>query len=76
LYRYLTEHAHSITFQEVSISWKMMVALVINTALLPLFMGADIKELRLVPFLFQGDYPDVTSEWWGLYKPASSSPIA
>lgn len=58
------EHAHSLTFQEVSISWKMMLALVINTSLLPLFMGASIHELRFVPFLFEGDYPDVTSEWY------------
>lgn len=58
------EHAHSLTFQEVSISWKMMTALVINTSLLPLFMGADIHELRFVPFLFEGYYTDVTSEWY------------
>ena len=58
------ERPHSITFQEVSISWKMMLALVINTALVPLMIGADIPQMRLLPFLFKGDYPGVTSEWY------------
>lgn len=58
------ERCHSLTYQELSISWKMMVALVLNTALLPIFMGSDIQDLRLVPFLFKGEYRDTTSEWY------------
>jgi len=58
------ERSHSLTAQEVSFSCKMMLALIINTMMLPLFLGADIGELAKVPFLFQGEYSEVSSEWY------------
>lgn len=58
------ERPHSFTTYEASISWKITVAITINVVILPLCVAADVNSLRRVPYLFQGDYADLTAEWY------------
>ena len=62
------EHSHSLTQRELSIASYLVVSLVINMALLPLFVMANISELRDLPWLFEGDHKDVGGPWYGEFS--------
>jgi len=62
------EHPQSLTARELSTASYMIVALVVNMALLPLFMTADISELSSLPWLFKGDHYDVAGPWYGEFS--------
>ena len=62
------EHPQSLTQREMAIASYLVVSLVINMALLPLFVVANISEFRALPWLFKGDHKDVAGPWYGEFS--------
>ena len=62
------EHPQSLTQREMAIASYMVVSLVINMALLPLFVVANISEFSALPWLFKGDHKDVAGPWYGEFS--------
>ena len=57
------EGCHTSTEEEISTAIKIFVALLINAAVLPICLYADLSEFSWIPFVFDGVYSDVTGEW-------------
>lgn len=57
------EGCHTSTEEEISTAIKIFVALLINAAVLPICLYADLSEFSWIPFVFDGVYSDATGEW-------------
>ena len=57
------EHHHSYTDFEKSVTWKIVIVMLLIMVLLPLFMAANIPDISSLGFLFNGEHKDF-SGWW------------
>ena len=55
---------HTKSGLESSVSVKLFLALVINSALIPVLVFSNIPKLNFLPYLFQGPYKDFEVDWY------------
>ena len=55
---------HTKSGLESSVSVKLFLALVINSAMIPVLVFSNIPKLNFLPYLFQGPYKDFEVDWY------------
>ena len=55
---------HTKSGLESSVSVKLFLALIINSALIPVLVFSNIPKLNFLPYLFQGPYKDFEVDWY------------
>ena len=58
------ERHHTKSGLESSVSIKLFLALVVNSALIPVLVFANISKFDFLPYLFQGPYTDFEVDWY------------
>jgi len=58
------ERHHTKSGLESSVSVKLFLALVVNSALIPVLVFAKISKFDFLPYLFQGPYEDFEVDWY------------
>ena len=58
------ERHHTKSGLESSVSIKLFLALVVNSALIPVLVFANISKFDFLPYLFQGPYEDFEVDWY------------